>query len=132
MELVTICPSIILGEFHSYQGGSSAAFVERLMTGKMPMTIHTGLNWVDLEDVTKAHVRALLRPEAANKRIILDSGMTKEDKWFDELPIMLENGLKEQGRGGYPISKRVAGPCLMGCMSFFSADAKAAYEMIGK
>jgi len=84
------------------------------------MTAHVGLCWVDIKDVALAHFRALVRPDVANKRFILDSG---SDDWFDNLPSMIEDGLKEKGRGGYPLTKRVAGSWLLGFFGMFNKEA---------
>ena len=49
-----------------------------MCTGEIPMTAKVPCPWVDVKDVALAHYRALVRPAAANKRFILDSGLLKE------------------------------------------------------
>lgn len=45
---------------------------------------------------------------------------------------MLEDGLKEKGKGGYPISKSVLPGCLLGVLGMFNEEASEGYKMLGR
>jgi dihydroflavonol-4-reductase len=42
-----------------------------MIMNDVPAYPNVGINCVDIKDVAKAHLRAMERPEAANKRFIL-------------------------------------------------------------
>lgn len=85
--------------------------------------------WCDIKDVTKAHYRGLVRPDCANKRYIIDAG---SPCWFDEVPHMLEEGLAENGKGGYPIHKKIMPGWILGAIGLFNAQASEAHQTINK
>lgn len=68
---MTICPSLVLGEVIAQGADTSSMLVKRIMNNEVSAYPQLNFNAVDVKDVAKAHVRALERPEAANKRFIL-------------------------------------------------------------
>lgn len=70
MELTTINPCLVLGRPLDEHYGTSLKVVERLLRGRDPMLPRVGLPVVDVADVARMHVRAIVATGAAGKRII--------------------------------------------------------------
>uniref|UniRef100_A0A914UJD6 NAD-dependent epimerase/dehydratase domain-containing protein n=1 Tax=Plectus sambesii TaxID=2011161 RepID=A0A914UJD6_9BILA len=71
LELVTICPGLILGpNMHGGDFASSEA-VARIMRGGAPLVPRLYMPIVDVRDVARAMLRALEQPNAAGERILL-------------------------------------------------------------
>jgi dihydroflavonol-4-reductase len=70
-EIVTINPNWIVGETIGAGVETSISFVRRWIMNEMSGYPNMRMACVDIKDVSKAHVRALERPNAANKRFIL-------------------------------------------------------------
>lgn len=71
-ELVTICPSIVIGPIISNSDFTSGKFVKDAILGKgEPLPENFGMPFVDVRDVAKAHLMAVLVPQAAGERFIL-------------------------------------------------------------
>mmetsp|Transcript_2906 Transcript_2906/g.4351 ORF Transcript_2906/g.4351 Transcript_2906/m.4351 type:complete len:355 (+) Transcript_2906:111-1175(+) len=71
IPLVTINPGIVLGPNVSTGSSESLDFCKNLMLGKWPMYPSQKVGFVDVRDVSKAHLEGLLRDEANDKRFIL-------------------------------------------------------------
>ena len=93
IEIATINPSLILGPAFVGAGFSSGDIVTNIILGKYPALprLHFGL--VDVRDCAEAHLQALERPEAANKRFILCEG----SYWFSDIGNMLKETWGPQG-----------------------------------
>jgi len=70
-EIATINPSLIMGPAFVGAGFSSGEIISSILLGKYPRLPRVGFGLVDVRDVAQAHLEALKRPEAANKRFIL-------------------------------------------------------------
>ncbi len=86
MELTTINPCLVLGRPLDDHYGTSLKVVERLLRGRDPVLPRVGLPVVDVEDVARMHVRAIVAAGAAGKRII---GAT-EFMWLTEVAGILK------------------------------------------
>lgn len=85
-EIVTILPTILFGEFIGAGAETSTAVVRDMINNKIPMYPDIQMQWVDVKDVALAHLRAMVRPKAANQRIILsDVGSEQFIKIADQL-----------------------------------------------
>ncbi|MCB0829464.1 MAG: NAD-dependent epimerase/dehydratase family protein, partial [Solirubrobacterales bacterium] len=62
-KLATICPSAILGPVMPDDDSFSLEAIERLLNG-MPAVPEIGFSWVDVRDVSAAHIAAMEKPEA--------------------------------------------------------------------
>ena len=78
IEIATINPSLILGPAFVGAGFSSGDIIANVLLGKFPGLPRLQMGCVDVRDCAEAHLRALERPEAANKRFIL----CREQLWF--------------------------------------------------
>jgi len=93
-EIVTLCPSVVLGEISHAAASSSLTFVKGAIENKASPMIKTYLPFVDVKDVTKAHFRAMECSEAANKRFIISM---EDPLWGMEMFKMVKEGLRENG-----------------------------------
>jgi len=65
-EIVTICPSLVVGKpLHAHAGFSSGEVATKIFTGEYPV-LKIQFPMVRVEDVALAHIRAVKTPEAAN------------------------------------------------------------------
>jgi len=71
IALVTINPAVVLGPNVSTGSSESMDFGKKFMLGKLPILPKFKFGVVDIRDVSKAHLEAVLRDEANDKRFIL-------------------------------------------------------------
>ncbi|KAJ7249148.1 hypothetical protein B0H12DRAFT_1122907 [Mycena haematopus] len=67
-------------------GTSARQFRTILTEPSPPATLGTGSCWVDVRDLARAHVLALLRAQAAGERIIVSAGPYVWQDWLDAAP----------------------------------------------
>jgi dihydroflavonol-4-reductase len=72
-EVVTICPTLILGPGIGSPNVVSQEFVKSIMEDTSSSIKCASNYYVDVRDVAKAHIRAIEVPEAANKRFMVHS-----------------------------------------------------------
>lgn len=72
-EVVTICPTLILGPGIGSPNVVSQEFVKSIMEGTSSSIKCASNYYVDVRDVAKAHLRAMEVPEAAGKRFMVHS-----------------------------------------------------------
>ena len=65
-EIVTICPSWVLGEEIAVGPSTSSSIMKKVILNEIPAYPNLHLNWCDIKDVSVAHYRGLARPEAGN------------------------------------------------------------------
>ncbi len=70
MELAVINPGYVLGPVLDDREITSIALHQTLMDGSIPGVTRMKLNIVDVRDVARAHLAAMIVPEAAGKRFI--------------------------------------------------------------
>jgi dihydroflavonol-4-reductase len=70
LELVTVCPSVILGPVSGGDFAASLEVVKRLLDGSMPALPRLGYPIVDVRDVADLHLRAMIAPHAAGQRYL--------------------------------------------------------------
>lgn len=71
MELATINPVAVFGPIRSADVRTSVGIIAQLLGGKLPMLPNAGLQFVDVRDVSLAHIAAMEKPEAAGQRFAL-------------------------------------------------------------
>lgn len=77
-DLVTICPAMVFGPIvHPLaklsELNDSTAMMYQVVSGTDPLPVGRVTAWVDVRDLAFAHVEALLRPEAGNRRFVVVS-----------------------------------------------------------
>jgi nucleoside-diphosphate-sugar epimerase len=70
-QIVTICPSWVLGEEIAVGPSTSSSITRKIILNEIPAYPNLYLNWCDIKDVSAAHFRAIERAEAGNKRFII-------------------------------------------------------------
>ena len=99
IEVCTINPVIVVGPSLSMDIGISNQVVKKLLDGSMPFTPKCGLNLVDVKDVAKIHVKAMLSSATNGKRFLLSA----KSLWFQELAqILRNNGYKRAPKFNAP------------------------------
>jgi len=69
-ELATVNPGFVLGPMLTAEHCTSAEALCRMLGGGMPLVPDVWFSCVDVRDVARAHVLAMLRPEAAGQRFV--------------------------------------------------------------
>lgn len=70
-RLVVINPAAMIGPLIDDDPGTSAAIIQRMLKGEMPIVPKIILEYVDVRDIATAHIRALSDPDAGGRRHIL-------------------------------------------------------------
>lgn len=78
IEIVTINPGIILGPAFVGAGFNSGDLITNIMEGRYPGVPKIRIPLVGVTEVAEAHLQALKRPDAANKRFVL----VNQTVWF--------------------------------------------------
>lgn len=91
-ELVVINPGFVMGPALVKGNFSSADFINNLLSGKVPKIPRIKFAMVDIRNVAKAHLNAVLKPEAANKRFIL----VDKSYWMKEIVVILKENFGDQ------------------------------------
>ena len=90
-DVITINPGFILGPAFVGAGFSSGEVIDKILNGKYPFLPKVRFGCVDVRDVAQAHLLAIQRPEAANKRFIL----VERSFWMTELGEILAKDFKQ-------------------------------------
>ena len=78
MEIVTINPGLILGPAFVGAGFNTGDLITNIMEGRYPGVPKIMIPLVGVTEVAEAHLQALKRPDAANKRFVL----VNQTVWF--------------------------------------------------
>lgn len=93
LEVVIICPGLIMGPAFVGAGFSSGELLSNLINSKYPGLPRTNFPVVDVREAAAGHLQALKRPEAANKRFLL----VNKSVWMKDLAEILKVEFKPQG-----------------------------------
>lgn len=92
-KLAVINPGAVLGPVMADDDSFSLEGIQRLLDG-MPAAPKIGFNWVDVRDVSAAHLAAMKRPEAGGQRFITAGPFM----WLLEVSRVLREELPELAR----------------------------------
>lgn len=99
IEICSVNPVIVIGPSLSRDMGVSNQVIKKLLDKSTPLTPRCGLNLVDVKDVAKIHVKAMLSSKANGKRFLLSA----KTLWFNEIAhILRKNGYKNAPRFNAP------------------------------
>lgn len=103
-EIVTLLPSWILGETIGGGPATTSSITRQIIMNEFPAFPPININCVDVKDVSKAHLRAVERSEAANKRFIIsqEKGQPMIELGHTLNEVLIENGYK------YSFARRLA------------------------
>ena len=123
LELAVINPAAVLGPVMSQDVSTSISLVSAQMDGRLPANPPLSFGVVDVRDIAKAHVEAMIRPEANGERYI----MAADTLWFDDVGKIL--------REAYPdrkIPKSVMPVWLARIVAMFNPALKASAHRLGR
>lgn len=123
IELVTLCPSLLMGPTLNAKEFVSGQMLCDFFLNKVP-PVRSKFSYVDVRDVSKAHVLAIKVPEAANQRFILN-GLTL---W---VPEKIDIFNKEFSKQGYTASKRPPPYVVLYVASFFVKNVSRLLNILG-
>ncbi|MBR9826247.1 MAG: aldehyde reductase [Alphaproteobacteria bacterium] len=92
LELAVINPAAVLGPAMSEDVSTSLSLVSTALGGTLPAFPPLAFGVVDVRDIAKAHVEAMLRPEAAGERFIMSAG----ELWFREVGDILREAYPDR------------------------------------
>lgn len=124
-ELATVNPTFVQGPMLSSNGCSSADLPKQILLKKMPALVDMDLFVTHVYDVTKAHLMAMVLPEAAGKRFLCNSGVLSIIDYARILNTEFE-------QYGYKGTSFVASNWLIWGASFVDKQAKSIYPNLGK
>lgn len=123
LSLTSINPSVILGSPIGTGFGTSIGVVRRILGGRDPMVPRLGFSYCDVQDVARAHVKALSEPRSIDERIIVDSGFL----WMEELAKHLKSLYPDRR-----IAQRVAPDVVMRLIGLFDAPVRSVLPSLGQ
>ena len=123
-KLATICPSAILGPVMPDDDSFSLEGIQRLLDG-MPAVPEIGFSWVDVRDVSAAHIAAMEKPEAGGQRFIASGPFL----WLIEVSQILREKLPDLARKA---PTRKAPKFMVRIMALFDPGARALIGDIGQ
>jgi dihydroflavonol-4-reductase len=89
LELVTVNPSTVIGPILGSDFSFSIEVIKKLLDGSVPALPRFGFDLVDVRDIARLHVLAMMAPSAAGHRFI-GAG---EFLWGDQIASILKQGL---------------------------------------
>jgi len=124
LEIVAILPGAVFGPPISGKAeGQSAAMIQTMINGKMPMIPDIAMGMVDVRDVARLQVKALTAKEATGKRFIAASS--------EPVSLMhLAKVLKDAGFTKVPTRK--APTIMVKIMGMFDREARGSAPILGK
>ncbi|HIG22406.1 aldehyde reductase [Henriciella sp.] len=92
LELAVINPVAVLGPAMSKDVSSSLQLVSQPLEGKLPAFPKLSFGIIDVRDVARAHIEAMVRPEAVGERFICGGDVL----WMDEMGEVLRNAFPDR------------------------------------
>ena len=89
IEAVAINPTLVVGPSLSDDMGTSNMFIQKMLEGSYPAAPKIHFGFVTVEDTARAHIEAMLNPNASGKRFIL----SEKNMWLREMnQVLVDNG----------------------------------------
>ena len=124
MEMTVVNPGGVMGpQLGKDLEGASTKMISQLIAGKFPMIPAISFPYIDVRDVAKLHLKAMITPAANGKRFIAASS---EPKWMYEIAETLYN------EGYDKIKLKKAPSFLLKIMSLIDSQAKGLVPMLDK
>ena len=123
-RLTTINPGAFLGPLLSRDASFSLQVIERLLKGT-PGAPRIGFSFVDVRDVAKLHVEAMLSPAAGGERFIA----VAEFLWMAEVAAVLRRELGDDAR---KVPTRKVPDLLVRAMGLFDPSVRTITNQLGK
>jgi dihydroflavonol-4-reductase len=124
LELVTICPGLVLGPLLRPGGTTSVEVVRLLLAHGMPAVPRLGFAVVDVRDIATAHRLAMEVPEAAGNRYICAG----EHLWMADIAAILAAEYRPRG---YRVPTRPMPYWLMWAIARFDRTVRLGLGYVG-
>ncbi|MDJ0837742.1 MAG: aldehyde reductase [Acidobacteriota bacterium] len=122
-ELVVVNPGGVIGPpLGRNVSGQTMTMVGNMITGKMPMVPKAAFPMVDVRDVAKIHLNAMIHEKAAGRRII--AALSEPVSFLDMARMLKDGGYKRVGT-------RPAPNFMLRLLSLFDREAKGLVGMLG-
>jgi len=122
IEAVAINPTLVIGPSLSDDVGTSNVFIQRMLDGSYPVVPKVHFGWVTVKDTARAHIEAMIHPDANGKRFIL----AEKCMWLSDMNKLLR-------KHGYKKAPSIEAPnILMKFLGLFSKEAGAISGFVGK
>ena len=123
LELVVIAPGGVFGPpLGTDISGESLSVLSKMLNGKIPLVPETAFPMVDVRDVAKLHLKAMLDRDVAGERFI--AAGTDPISFADIAEILLNNGYTGP-------SKKKAPRWLLKFLSIFDREASGMLALVG-
>lgn len=123
-DLATINPSGIFGPLLDEDPGTSATLVQRLMNGSVPAAPRIPLVAIDVRDVARAHLAAMISPEAGGHRF----PMGESTMFFAEVAAILRQAFPAHAR---KIPRRELADWMVRIYGLFDKDVRSNLGELG-
>ncbi|WP_421952485.1 SDR family oxidoreductase [Pelagibacterium sp.] len=123
-DLATINPSGIFGPLLDEDPGTSATLVQRLMNGSVPAAPRIPLVAIDVRDVARAHLAAMISPEAGGHRF----PMGERTMFFAEVAAILRQAFPAHAR---KIPRRELADWMVRIYGLFDKDVRSNLGELG-
>lgn len=123
LELAVINPAAVLGPVMSKDVSTSLSFVSAALSGAVPAFPPLAYGVVDVRDIARAHVEAMLRPEAAGERFLMSAG----ELWFKDVGDILRPHYP-----GYKIPRTEMPLWLARILAMFNPQLKPSAHRLGR
>ncbi|TNE34410.1 MAG: NAD-dependent epimerase/dehydratase family protein [Alphaproteobacteria bacterium] len=123
-QLAVINPGFVLGPVLDHDISASHEVVRRLLAREVPGIPDISFNLVDVRDVAKAHISAMEKPDAAEKRFICVTDRMSLRQIARELDLYL-------APRGYKIPTQPVPDWLVRLLALFSPSLKVAAARLG-
>ena len=123
MQLTTIHPGLVAGTPMDTHYGSSLKVIERLWSGKDPMSPMIYMPIVDIKDVSALHIAAIEQDTSIGQRVVA----TDTVKTFPEMAEIVQEQFPSR-----KIATKVAPKLLLRLLSLFDGDLKAVLPMLNR
>jgi dihydroflavonol-4-reductase len=125
LELVTVNPSTVIGPVLSGDFSFSIEVVRKLLDGSVPGIPRFGFDLVDVRDIARLHILAMITPSAAGQRFI-GAG---EFLWGKEIAGLLKQGL---GNNARKVPSMVVPDFLVRAFALFDPAVRSQIFNLGK
>ena len=123
LRLAVLNPGLVFGPPLDAHYGTSLRLVERLLRARDPMLPRIAFPVVDVRDVAEAHLRALVRTDAAGGRFLL----ADETLWFHEMAEALQRALPARR-----LVTRQAPNAIIRVLSLFDRSIRSILPSLGR
>ncbi len=123
--LSTIVPGMILGPVMGKSVSGSLDVVSRLLAGTLPALPNVGFSVSETQDLVDLHLRAMVRPEAANQRFIGAGDFL----WFRDIAELLRQHFPDRSKS---IPNRRLPDFVVKALALFQQDMRTLKPVLGK